>query len=284
MLRYLPDSPFYNRSISTILKSAYSFAEPAKLKILRLTKSSNSSLANPKISIITPTYNRAKILKHRAIPSVLEQSYRNFEFIIVDDGSTDDTKEVIQSFGDERIRYFKTDRSSYRYPNVAIYHWFAGPVVALNAGLSQVKGDWIARIDDDDEWTPDHLESLLNFANSANCEFVSSDLLMLENGGERVVTPFSDPADYTGIGATQTWLYRSYLASFRYNINCWRKSYFRVNDTDLQQRLYSAGVRIGYLPKVTAIIRPRPDEHHIGSRAYLQNAEHYEKFYSSGGE
>jgi hypothetical protein len=78
----------------------------------------------------------------------------------------------------------------------------------------------------------------------------------------------------------QTWLYRNYLRSFKYNINCWRKSYFRVNDTDLGQRFYLSGVRIGFLNRVTAMIRPRPDEKFIGSRAYSSDPEKYEDKYS----
>ena len=284
ILRHLPDNPVYNQAVSWILKFGYSLTEPIKLRFHRLSASDQSNLICPKISIITPTYNRAQILRDRAIPSVLGQTYSNFEFIIVDDGSTDETRNVIESAGDPRIKYHRTSRSRFRYPNKAVYHWFAGPVVALNAGLSLVTGDWIARIDDDDEWTPDHLECLLKFATSSDFEFVSSDLLMVEDGVERIVTPFSDPLDTTGIGATQTWLYRSYLKSFKYNINCWRKSYFRVNDTDLQQRFYLSGVRIGYLSKVTAVIKPRPSEQHIGSRAYLKNSEHYESFYSQKSE
>ena len=56
------------------------------------------------VSVITPTYNRGEILKE-TIQSVLNQTYQNFEYIIVDDGSTDNTKEIVQSFQDKRIKY-----------------------------------------------------------------------------------------------------------------------------------------------------------------------------------
>jgi glycosyltransferase involved in cell wall biosynthesis len=280
MLRYFPDYQLLNDIVSALNRGWYSISEKLKLKIIRNTSRQSFDNLEPKISIITPTYNRAEILKSRALPSVLNQTYKNFEFIIVDDGSHDHTRKVIESFKEPRIRYVRSSRQKYRYPNKALYHWFAGPVVALNVGLELVTGDWIARIDDDDEWTDDHLESLLKHAISGNYEFVSSNLMMIEDGMERIVTPFDDPRDITGIGATQTWLYRSYLSHFKYNIHCWRKRYFRVNDTDLQQRFFDAGVHIGYLPQVTALIRPRPDEQHIGSKAYVGNPDYYERFYS----
>ncbi len=282
MLRYLPDNKAANKSVSFILKYYYLATESALLAYNRrkIAKASKLKKNSRLVSILLPTFNRSYLLRDRAIRTVLEQTYLDFELIIADDGSTDDTKDIVHAIDDQRIKYIYVDRKSYRYPNQAIYHWFAGPVVALNAALSVASGNWIARIDDDDEWTKEHLEVLVSFAEKNNFEFVSSDLLIFEDKSQKIVTPFDDPSDMTGIGATQTWLYRSYLSFFKYNINCWRKSYFRVNDTDLQQRMYLSGVKIVYLPKVTAMIRPRPDESLIGSKAYLSDTKKYEDFYN----
>lgn len=280
MLRYMPDIPLFNRAISFYLRNYFLFKEFFLLRFYRTKWRGHHALKqNPLISIYIPTYNRGQILINRAINSVLRQTYKNYELIIADDGSVDDTKNLVHQISDPRIKYICVSRKKYRYPNKAIYHWLAGPVTAANAALTVCKGEWIARIDDDDEWLPTHLENLLRHANSNDFEFVSSDIEIIENGVIRVVTGFDDPRDQTGIGATQTWLYKSYLKFFRYNINCWRKSYFRVNDTDVAQRMYLAGVKIGYLHEVTAKIEPRPDESSIGSKAYLQNSMKYEKFY-----
>jgi glycosyltransferase involved in cell wall biosynthesis len=101
---------------------------------------------NPTISVIIPTYNRARLLP-RAIESVLKQTFTDFELIIVDDGSTDNTKEVINSYikKDNRITYVYQENSG-------------GPAKPKNTGIKIAKGEYIAFLDSDDEWLPSKLE------------------------------------------------------------------------------------------------------------------------------
>ena len=89
------------------------------------------------VSIIIPTYNRADKLK-AAIMSVLNQTYCDLELIIVDDGSTDDTKNVVANIDDNRLRY--------------VYQKNAGACVARNNGIEEAHGDYIAFHDSDDVW------------------------------------------------------------------------------------------------------------------------------------
>jgi|SaaInlStandDraft_6_1057023.scaffolds.fasta_scaffold13881_3 O-antigen biosynthesis protein len=279
--RRLPDSPFINRIFCWIISLIYALSD--KRRLLKGRKDNSDDLysnRSPLISVYVPTYNRCKILRDRAIPTVLAQTYKNFELIVADDGSTDDTKGVVKSFNDPRIKYIKVSRNEYRYPNRSLYHWFSGPIVAANLALDKCQGAWIARIDDDDLWTENHLEDLLKLAIEGNYEFVSSHLLYVSNDGkETVATKDNEVGNITGICATQTWLYRNYLSKFKYNINSWRKLHDRPNDIDLRGRFYNSGVKIGYLEEITAIIKPRPDERHIGSKAYLADEEKYENFY-----
>lgn len=100
------------------------------------------------VSIITPTFNRAYILA-TAIQSILSQTYKNWEMIIVDDGSTDTTKELVSSFKDERIKY--------------IYQKNAGPSAARNKALLTAKGEWIAYLDSDNELLPNYLEVMVDW-------------------------------------------------------------------------------------------------------------------------
>jgi len=263
---------FEDKLISTLNSIRYALTEPVILRIMRLIyeKDYRDKNENPLISVYTPTYNRAKLLIERAVNSVLRQTYKNFEYIIVGDHCTDDTAKLISKINDPRIRFYNLPERGYRYPPTVENHWFAGPVVPANFALKKVRGKWIARIDDDDIWTEDHLEVLLRFAQKGNYEFVSSSYIAVRHGKEILI----DVKDQTPrIGGTQTWLYRSYLKFMKYNINCWRKKWNRVNDTDLQDRFYKAGVRIGFLDRVTCYVLPRPGEETIGLEAYRLTAK-----------
>ncbi len=99
----------------------------------------------PLFSIIIPTYNRAHILP-RTIASVLAQTYSNWECIIVDDGSTDTTKDLIASYSDTRIKY--------------VYQQNAERSAARNNGIRHAQGEYICFLDSDDEYLPEHLEVL----------------------------------------------------------------------------------------------------------------------------
>ena len=98
---------------------------------------------NERISVIIPTYNRDAYLVD-AICSVLNQTYRNLELIIVDDGSTDHTRQIVNGFADTRIRYLYQDNG--------------GASRARNVGIGMAQSEYIAFLDSDDEWMPQKLE------------------------------------------------------------------------------------------------------------------------------
>jgi len=102
------------------------------------------AIDDPTVSVIIPTFNRAHLVS-RAIRSVLAQTYQDFEIIVVDDGSTDNTKEIVKSFNDSRIRYVRHDENR-------------GGSAARNTGIRIAQGEYIAFLDDDDEWLPEKLE------------------------------------------------------------------------------------------------------------------------------
>ena len=99
---------------------------------------------DPLVSVILPTFNRAHSLA-ASMGSILNQSYREFELIVVDDGSTDKTESVVAAFADPRIRYVRLDRNR-------------GVSAARNAGLAEARGQYIAFQDSDDIWLPGKLE------------------------------------------------------------------------------------------------------------------------------
>lgn len=120
----------------------------------------------PYFSIIIPSYNRAHIIE-RAILGVLEQTFRDFEIVIVDDGSTDTTKSTIHELNDSRIRY--------------IYQDNAGVCAARNTGAKQANGDFLLFLDSDDEVEKSWLEDFYDLANqqydwlSCNMKLVNLD-------------------------------------------------------------------------------------------------------------
>ncbi|MBD2454316.1 glycosyltransferase family 2 protein [Nostoc sp. FACHB-87] len=105
----------------------------------------NSSLpGQPIVSVIVPTFNRANFLS-RAISSILQQTFSNFELIIVDDGSTDNTAEVVKEFTDPRIKFLPLGKNY-------------GGSYARNQGIKAASTEFIAFLDSDDEWLPEKLE------------------------------------------------------------------------------------------------------------------------------
>ena len=91
----------------------------------------------PLVSVIMPTWNRASIIED-AIRTVLDQTYANFELLVCDDGSTDNTHEILQAFDDERIKWLPAEENSGK------------PSVPKNRGINKCQGEWIAFVDSDD--------------------------------------------------------------------------------------------------------------------------------------
>ena len=126
--------------------------------------------SNPLITVIIPTYNREAFLKEISIPSVLRQTYPNFELLIVDDHSQDGTERLIKTWSkkDKRIKYLKNFRKK-------------GVSGARNSGILTAKGEYISFLDSDDEWVPEHLERLLKvLENYSHIDIVSAGAVMVD--------------------------------------------------------------------------------------------------------
>lgn len=254
-----------DRTISACRSAWYMMTEPAKLRLARMRAGVEYKAERPLVSVYIPTFNRAALLIERGLGSVLAQSHSRLEVIVVAHGCTDDTVARVATLGDPRVRVIEVPRVQ-AYPATLENHWYAHNVAPANAGLEACNGLWIARNDDDDIWTEDHVAHLLRLAIDGDYELVS--------GGSQNHKGRIEPYDLDGVkvGGHQTWLYRSYLKSFRYNPDCWRKKWNRVNDTDLQDRFRRAGVRMGYLDRTVTMILPRPGESDVGLAAYRKDA------------
>ena len=109
------------------------------------------------VSIIMPSYNTGRFI-NAAIESVLAQTYQNWELLVVDDCSTDNSLELAKSFNDDRIKIFQNDTNS-------------GAAVSRNFAIKMAKGKWIAFLDSDDIWLPEKLSEQLRFMVENNHDF-----------------------------------------------------------------------------------------------------------------
>lgn len=127
----------------------------------------------PKVSVIIPTHNRAELLKS-AIDSVLNQTYHDFEIIVIDDHSTDNTPAVVADFEDPRIKFLQNKGKN-------------GPSISRNLGITHALGEYIAFLDDDDEWIPSKLEkqvAVLDTSKDNICGIYSNRLKIDQTTGE----------------------------------------------------------------------------------------------------
>jgi len=130
-----------------------------------------------KISVVIPTYNRKHTLP-RALDSVLAQSYQPFEIIVIDDGSTDGTFDWIKS------KYPSIKLLESHKPSKSLKGYSPkGVSVARNVGIKQSKGDWIALLDSDDEWTPDKLiRQVQSLKKNEGSVFCHTNEIWIRNG------------------------------------------------------------------------------------------------------
>ncbi|PCJ89757.1 MAG: hypothetical protein COA57_00970 [Flavobacteriales bacterium] len=131
---------------------------------------------NPLVSIIIPAYNAEKYIAE-TIQSVINQTYTNWELIIVNDGSTDNTEKIAQAYveKDQRIKY--------------IYQENAGVSVARNKGVENSQGDYVAFLDADDIWCRQNLEKKVTILNNINIDWVYSDMLSIDKNGNQLQYP-----------------------------------------------------------------------------------------------
>ena len=145
------------------------------------------------VSIIMPSYNTGRFIAE-SIQSVLAQTYTNWELIIVDDASTDNTDEIVNRVilsgakdPDPRIHYLKNTQNS-------------GAAVSRNRALAQAKGKWIAFLDSDDLWAPEKLEKQLKFMAENGYAFSYTRYEIMDEGGKSLGILVGGPKRITKTG------------------------------------------------------------------------------------
>ena len=122
---------------------------------------------NPEVSIIVPTYNSEAYIK-QALQSVFNQSYSNWELILVDDASSDSTVDVARNFQDKRLKILQNGCNR-------------GVSYSRNRGIEEAKGKWIALLDSDDWYASKRLEKLVSVGDRQNADLVADDLFLIED-------------------------------------------------------------------------------------------------------
>lgn len=195
------------------------------------------------VSVIMPVFNASTYL-NEAIQSILNQTFTDFEFIILNDGSTDQSEQVILSFTDKRIRYVKNDRNS-------------GVIFTLNKGIDMAQGAWIARMDGDDIADSRRFEKQLEYLNTHPGTVVLATRITLINEKGDIIGVWKDDEAAITSQQIRAWLpmnnciahptimmSTSLLKKYRYHEN-----QLHSEDYDLWLRLMSDGVDIQKLNK-----------------------------------
>jgi glycosyltransferase involved in cell wall biosynthesis len=239
----------YNLIIVNYIKVKNYLFDSLILFSSRLFSNFSNSNNEPLVSIIIATYNRSDILVNRTLPSVLSQTYKNIEVIIVGDKCIDKTPALLENYSDSRVYFYDLPKRG-KYPSNVKDRWFVQGTVPRNKGMSLAKGEWFVFISDDDIMLPNHVSTLLKAAIKQNVEFISASYETVKNGKKIIVKPQPFGRSSVLVGGMQTWLYRSYLKSFKWNIHSWRKKWNKPVDYDLQNRFINAGVKIGVIDEI----------------------------------
>ena len=197
------------------------------------------------VSVIVPTYNHATHLG-RALRSVFKQTYKNWELIVVDNHSTDNTEALVESFNSSRIKYLKIN-------NHGVI------AVSRNAGIEAAEGEWIAFLDADDFWSEDKIESCLAMD---GVDFIYHRVQLYKVKGDNSVEMFGDLNCRDVSNDPHGNLLDSGPAPQTSSVIAKRQCLLAVNgfdehpdlvggeDYDLWVRLAQSGCKFGFLPSI----------------------------------
>jgi len=230
------------------------------LATVRRSAAYKRSLAQsePLVSVRIASYEKTEELMDVAIASVLAQTYQRFELIVVNDGPNEKTRAAIQSLGDKRIRYeeFPTRTA---YPADEHARWMIAGARGMNHAASLAVGDWIAPLDDDDAFTPDHLEKLIALAQEHQVELAYGALEQNNLVTGRQHRIFSSPPAIGQFSFQGAIYLRALNEVFQYDEASWIVD--EPGDWNLIRRMTAAGVSMAAMDEVVAVMHQVPYTH-----------------------
>lgn len=242
------------RSASFVIRPSY-FTERWRAKLetrldraeLRRIRSDRPDPSlQPLVSVRIATFSAGDVIA-RTLESCLKQTYPNIEVVVVGDCCDEATEKAVARFtSDGRVRFVNLGLRG-QYPPPGPARWQVAGTTPMNVGSLLARGEWIAPCDDDDEFTPDHVERLLDHALATKSEMVWSDAEMQQSDGSWRLTP-GPPLKHGRISHGSV-MYRSDLRFMALN----RRSYLidQPADWNLWSRMERSGVAMTYLPAVT---------------------------------
>jgi hypothetical protein len=239
-----------HRQLVEILRFALAHGPEAQQRLRRLRETPEYGLSysedEPLISVVIPTYDNYELLRARALPSVLGQSYQNFEVVVVGDAAPDDARKAVEEVGDPRISFFNLPFRG-PYPSEAAARWFVVGTPPFNEAMHRAIGRWIAPLDDDDAFAPNHLERLLERARADRLELAYGQIDMHLPDG-RTERRGSFPPQY-GQFNLQAAIWHAGLSDI-FQCHLADAALGVANDWALLVRMMEAGVRVGFLEEV----------------------------------
>jgi O-antigen/teichoic acid export membrane protein len=210
--------------------------------------------AQPLVSVRIATYNRGAIVRDRAIASALAQTHSNIEIVVVGDRCDAATEAAVRSVDDPRVR-FENLAERGRYPADPQFRWMVAGSTPMNRALDLARGDWIAPLDDDDEFTPDHVEALLDACRTRDLELAYG-----------IAESEVEPGVWEAVGSAPlrhghiihaAVMFRRAIGFIRHDIESWRL--YEPGDWNVWHRMRDAGVKIGFVDHVVT-------RHHLERR------------------
>lgn len=209
--------------------------------------------AEPLVSVVIPTYERLQLLLERSIPSVLAQTHQNFEIVVVGDGAPPEVGEGLASLEEPRLRYFNLSVRG-PYSDVPEHAWLAVGTPPFNGAIAEARGRWLAPLDDDDTFTPDHIERLLETAREQRLELVYGLLRCnYPDGTQDFIGEFPPRTEFTELRSSfglQAALLHSGLRFMQMHLT--DPLFGLANDVSLSRRMVRAGVRLGMIEEVVS--------------------------------
>ncbi len=174
---------------------------------------------NPLVSVTMTTYNEGKTLVEYALKSILDQTYKNLQIIVIADHSTDDTDKLMATVNDSRV-YYKNLETRSLYPGNTIREtWLIAGTIPYNLALGMCEGDFVTHCDHDDAFTVDRIEKLVNFIQQEQCDLIHHPFFI---GNPQTAKMSNDSNDLVcGKITTSAMFYHSWFKQIPADMNCW---------------------------------------------------------------